>query len=79
MPEGARISETPCRPRPRPRPRSRPHLPRSWIFFAKRGFGLQRYNDKFKPGSELSDQIEKEMRHIDDIDLELALLNSVLT
>jgi len=51
----------------------------TWNFFAKRGFRLQRYNDKFKPGSELREQIEKEMRHIDDIDLELALLNSVLT
>jgi hypothetical protein len=51
----------------------------TWNFFSKRGFGLHRYNDKFKPGSELRKQIEKEMRRIDDIDLELVLLNSVLT
>jgi hypothetical protein len=51
----------------------------TWAFFARRGFGVERYNDKFKPFSELREQIEKEMRRIDDIDLELALLNRVLT
>lgn len=51
----------------------------TWNFFAKRGVGLHRYNDKFKPGSKLREQIEKEMRKIEDIDLELALLNSVIT
>ena len=38
----------------------------TWNFFTNRGFGLQRYNDKFKPCSELRKQIEKEMRRIDD-------------
>jgi hypothetical protein len=50
----------------------------TWLWFAKTGFKMYSYNDKFKPGSTLREQIEKEMRDIDDIDLELALLNSVL-
>jgi hypothetical protein len=48
-------------------------------WFARAGFKMYSYNDKFEWGSKLRQQIEKEMRDIDDIDLELALLNSVLT
>jgi len=51
----------------------------TWPWFAKKGFKMYHYNDKFKPESKLRELIEKEMRPIADIDLELAQLNSLVT